>query len=339
MAARGFDAGTYNLICCKREGEDTFEYNSEVNAFVTIAMDDPYVFNMMKKNSVKLIERPGAGVAYVLGRPCLQIASAFGNLEVKRPMKDGCLNPQEKQAQQIMASIVHNLIGELEEDKTVLYYSVPANAVNQETDAEYHGLVLQSIFNSFKDSKGHTVDAHPINEALALIYAELADKQSTGIALSFGAGMVNVCMAMFGMPLFEFSIVNSGDWIDKKAAKATGESEAFINREKEKIDLSQPATTLVEQAIRGQYELMINKTVQGINSGLQKVASKAKPEDDIDIVIAGGTASPNGFAKMFADALDNAKVPIKVGKIIKPKNPIRSVARGCLIAAENHSSL
>lgn len=48
------------------------------------------------------------------------------------------------------------------------------------------------------------------------------------------AGMVNICYAMYGNPVFSFSIVNSGDWIDKQAAKATGESISFINKEKTK---------------------------------------------------------------------------------------------------------
>ena len=61
----------------------------------------------------------------------------------------------------------------------------------------------------------------------------------TGIGISFGAGMVNLCFSMFGNPVFTFSIVNSGDWIDRQAAKATGETIAFINTEKAKVDEEQ----------------------------------------------------------------------------------------------------
>ncbi|NIQ17152.1 MAG: hypothetical protein GTO02_23055, partial [Candidatus Dadabacteria bacterium] len=66
--------------------------------------------------------------------------------------------------------------------------------------------------------------------------------------ISFGAGMVNLCFAMFGVPVFAFAIVNSGDWIDRMAAKATGENSTFINQEKTKINLSGDPTNLVERA-------------------------------------------------------------------------------------------
>jgi hypothetical protein len=117
-------------------------------------------------------------------------------------------------------------------DQEVLYYSVPANAINQETDKDYHGYILKSIFDAFEDEKNRKVAAFPINEALALMYAELEKKSWTGIGISFGAGMVNLCYAQYGKPVFEFAIVNSGDWIDKQSAKATGETPTFINQEK-----------------------------------------------------------------------------------------------------------
>ena len=39
---------------------------------------------------------------------------------------------------------------------------------------------------------------------------------------------------------------------------------------------------------------------------------------------------------LFAKTLDQAKITnLKVGKIVRPDDPLYSVARGCLIAAEN----
>ena len=51
-------------------------------------------------------------------------------------------------------------------------------------------------------------------------------------------------------------------------------------------------------------------------------------------MIAGGTSSPNGFANLFREVLEQTTLPIKIGDIIKPDDPLYSVARGCLIAAE-----
>ena len=56
----------------------------------------------------------------------------------------------------------------------------------------------------------------------------------------------------------------------------------------------------------------------------------------IKIVVAGGTASPNGFEQFFKQVIDETPdLGVDVGEIVKPKDPVKSVARGCLIAAEN----
>ena len=119
------------------------------------------------------------------------------------------------------------------------------------------------------------------NPHLLKAYGELKDKNFTGIAASFGAGMVNVCYAMYGNPIFKFAIVNSGDWIDKQAAKATGETPTYINKEKTKVDLSKPPANLVERAIQTQYRIMIENTVNEIKNGLSN-ASKSVHSDQVD---------------------------------------------------------
>lgn len=330
--ALGFDAGTYNLVCCHRDDKGDFVYKREVNAFLELPLDNKFVFNMMKGAGVPLIER--SNVAYALGEAAVNMAYTMTQIELKRPMTHGCVNPKEKDAFQILSIMIHSLIDGISKDGEVLYYSVPANAINEDTDADYHQRILEAIFKAFKNDKGMKVDAHPINEALALVYAELGKKAFTGIGVSFGAGMVNLCYAMYGNPIFSFSLVNSGDWIDRQAAKATGENIAFINKEKTKIDLSKAPTTLVERAIHTQYRLMVEHTVAGIKKGFSDITKTVRTDAPVDIVIAGGTSSPYGFATLFKETIQQAGLPIQIGEIVKPNDPLYSVARGCLIAAE-----
>lgn len=338
MSVIGFDCGTYNLVSCKRKGKDEFVYKREVNAFLQMPLDNRFVFNMMKNAGVPLIEQPESNLAYALGEAAVNMAYTMTQIELKRPMKDGCLNPRERDAQQIMNVMCHSLIGEIEEDNTQLYYSVPANAINQETDADYHGKVLEAMFRSYKSEKGFKVDPHPINEALALVYAELGNKNWTGVGVSCGAGMVNICYAMYGAPIFQFSIVNSGDWIDKMASKAIGEdTTTYVNREKMHADLTiDNPDTLVQRAIKTQYEIMIQHTVSEIKKGIEEAGNKARSESPIDIVVAGGTSMPKGFDSLFKKIMEDAKITnMKIGDVIRPQDPLYSVARGCLIAAEN----
>ena len=331
----GYDAGTYNAIACRRNEKGDFLYKREINAFLELPLENRFVFNMMKQAGVPLIEREN--VAYALGEAAVNMAYTLPTLELKRPMKDGCVNPKERDAFQIMNIMAHSLIDPVEQDGTKLYYSVPANAINQETDADYHSRVLESIFKSYVSDEGYKVDPKPINEALAIVYAELQKKAFTGVGVSCGAGMVNVCFAMYGNPIFSFAIVNSGDWIDKQAAKATGESPTFINKEKAKVDLSAEPTTLVERAIITQYRLMIEKTVNGIREGLASAKQAVKTENPVDFVVAGGTSMAKGFTDIFSQTLKQANLSIPVGEVIRPAEPLYSVAKGALIAAEASS--
>jgi hypothetical protein len=331
----GFDAGTYNLVVARRDENKKIVYKKEVNAFIEMPIENRFVFNMMKKAGVPLIERPDAGVAYALGEAAVNIAYSMNQVELKRPMRAGCLNPKEKHAQQIMSIMMHSLLEKAEVNGEVMYYSVPANAINEETDIDYHSKIVEAVFKGFEDDKGNKVDPHPINEGLALIYAELKSKAYTGLGISMGAGMVNICFAKFGAPIFQFSIVNSGDWIDRMAAKATGESPTFINQEKIKLDLTKDSESLVQRAIKTQYEIMIQKTITEIKKGLEKLDNKARSTDHaIDIVVAGGTSLPNGFDKLFTETVTKSHLPIEIGQIIRPADPLYSVARGCLEAAE-----
>lgn len=337
MASKfGFDCGTFNLVCCNRNEEGDLAYKKEVNAFLEFSLDQPFVFNMMEKAGVPLIRRDDAQMAYALGEAAVNMAYTMSHIELKRPMKDGCVNPKEHDAFQIMNIMIHSLLHNVTTDRAILYYSVPANAINAETDADYHSKVLEAIFKAYKSQDGFTVDARPINEGMALVYAELENKMFTGVGVSCGAGMINVAFSLYGAEVFSFSIVNSGDWIDRQASRATGETIAFINKEKMKVDFNKEPVSLVERAIRTQYELMIQKTVAGIKQGLMEHEDKrARLDHPVDVVVAGGTASPAGFEKMFAKLIKEANLPIEIGEVIKPKDPVLSVARGCLVAAEN----
>ena len=41
-----------------------------------------------------------------------------------------------------------------------------------------------------------------------------------------------------------------------------------------------------------------------------------------------------GFTDIFSQTLKDAKLSIPVGEVIRPAEPLYSVAKGCLIAAE-----
>src|SRR5260370_32157631 len=62
-----------------------------------------------------------------------------------------------------------------------------------------------------------------MNEGLAVVYGELESTNYTGIGVSCGGGLCNVCFAYLSVPILSFSMPKAGDFIDASAASVIGE--------------------------------------------------------------------------------------------------------------------
>lgn len=331
----GLDIGTYNIVQAIRDGDEV-SFKREINAFVDIPVEQEYMLNMLKSSGAPVVQRDR--MAYILGKAAVELALSM-NRDICRPMYQGVLSVSEKEAFNILSIIIRSMVGKITQDE-VVYYSVPADAVNTDTSSSYHQKVLQSILDGYNHN-GKRLIAKPINEALAIVIAELADQGRTGLGISFGAGMVNLCYAMFSLPIVQFSRTNSGDWVDREASKATGENPTFINKRKESIDFSQEPRDSIDRAIKYHYELLIENGIKDIAGGIKKAGAKANPGKPIDVVLAGGTASPKGFTEFFESILrkmvEAGEFPLEVGKVKLAPDHLYTVAKGCLIAAEADS--
>jgi hypothetical protein len=241
-----------------------------------------------------------------------------------------------------MAMIIRGIIGKLDND-AVLYYCTTAPAINSENlNIAFHRKIVKLIIEGYGQSK---IQAHHINEARCLIIEE----QGAAIGISWGAGTVTVHAGVFGVPVFEFCIVGSGDWIDVEAAKRFGydpskpnaesrETPTTICKRKESIDLNKPPVDKVDQAIVLMYEILIENVVKGIVKGLNDNKDKFRFDKPIPIVNGGGTAMPPGFIEIFTKKLAEVKneLPMPMGEVRLAKDPLFAVAHGCLIAAEYH---
>jgi len=338
MKRLGLDLGTKTIICASRGDDGKVHFRQEINGFFVLPQRNALTKNILVQQRVPFIERNGKYVA--LGSRAEKLAYAM-NATLRRPMAEGTIS-SEQEAIEIMAAIVQALIGKLDED-AILYYSIPADAINKDTNVDFHNKIAQLIFNSYKRSNV-TINAFPFNEAHAVA---LAGGVSTGVGCSWGAGMINVCYVMYGLPIFQFSIVGAGDWIDIEVAKAFGydpahpkldspETPTTVCHRKQQINLSDPLDKMdrVDQAIALHYQILIERVCQGIVSGFEDNIDKARIEEAIPIVIAGGTASPKGFGEYFKKVMGTQQLPFEVSEIRILDKPLYAVAEGCLLAAE-----
>ena len=58
----------------------------------------------------------------------------------------------------------------------------------------------------------------------------------------------------------------------------------------------------------------------------------------ITVILSGGTSLPRGFANRFKQILDQLKLPMPVGSVRMASQPLRSVAKGALVAASADES-
>jgi cell division ATPase FtsA len=168
---------------------------------------------------------------------------------------------------------------------------------------------------------------------MAVIYSELADSNFTGLGISFGAGMTNVCLAYYAVPVMKFSIARGGDWIDEETANATGETVDKVTSIKEddfRLDFTTDAGG-VEGALAIYYDNLLDYVIENI-------VAEVNEEDveeglDVPVVVTGGTSSPAGFEELFEERLANADIPFNVSGVQQASEPLYSVARGALVAA------
>lgn len=339
MKRLGLDVGTKNIVLAYREG-DQVKHRREVNGFYKIALDNAFAKNMLKQLGVSFVESDNGKELIALGERAERIAVTFGGF-LRRPMERGTLSVSEKEAMRIMAVILRSIIGDLEED-SILYYCVPANAINETTNVGYHQKIIQAILDGYESKSGGKLQCFPINEARALVFSEFEAK--TGLGISLGAGMVNVSYCLLGLPVYEFSIVGSGDWVDIEAARQTGNLEkvegverprALVAEAKESIDLSKGMPTDgLGRAIYIHYQMLIERVTSAIIRGFNENESKAKAPMPMPVVLAGGTSSPNGFVEMFKESFKVSDMPFEIGEVTRADKPLYAVSTGCLDAAE-----
>ncbi|MFT4950046.1 MAG: actin-like ATPase involved in cell morphogenesis, partial [Natronomonas sp.] len=209
--AKGLDVGTMNILSARQDGTETV-FVQQRNSFVEIEYSD-MAEQMLSRSEVLHIRKDDK--VYVVGDDALNFANIFSE-ETRRPMQQGILSSEESSAIPMIKLITEQVVGEPSRPNERLYYSSPADPIDSDVSTLYHEKTLESMLGDM----GY--DPEPINEGMSVIYSELADRNFTGLGISFGAGMTNVCLAYYAVPVMKFSIARGGDWVDEQTAQATG---------------------------------------------------------------------------------------------------------------------
>ena len=255
-------------------------------------------------------------------------------------MSQGLLNPKERDALPVLNAIIGELLGKAKKDETCVY-CVPAKPIDQTREVSYHEDVLKQIIEQY----GY--DVKVIEESVALAYEGLVDNELTGIAISMGAGMCNICVMYQGMSSLSFSVARGGDWIDENVANDCGVTKAkviSIKENSQNLDLTKSSINDIYQegsdeyniinAIRSYYGALINYLLTNLAHQFNNAESVPNFPNPIPIVFGGGTSLVKGFLQVVGEQFNQDEFPIQISDIKLVEDAHTAVARGCLSEAE-----
>ncbi len=325
---RGLDVGTANLVSSNQDNAGNVNLKIQRNAFIDIDCDD-YTRNMLTRLGVQYVVVNNRMV--VVGDPAFELANIF-NRNTRRPMKDGMISPDESDALPIEKMLLETLLGQPQQPGEVCYFSVPAEPIDADLNVVYH----QGVFGGLLKGLGY--DPKPLVEGHAVVFSELAEDDFTGIGISCGGGMFNVCVAYKSIPALSFSTTRGGDWIDRNVAGVLGISSSRACGMKEKgIDLANPQGR-EEEAVEIYYRNLIAYTLKNIKERFECSSSMPKFPDPVSIVCSGGTSMIGGFIDVFRQEFDKIQFPIEIKEIRHAEDPLYSVSKGCLVASLSESA-
>ena len=323
---KGLDLGTSRIVLATLNGQKV-DFAPQLNAFVEI----PYskMTEQMLGREKILHEVEGSHI-YTYGNRVDEFAK-FLDGNTRRPMQSGLINPTEPKNLQIIELLLEHLCGQASPGEKVCF-SIPCAPSDNAADIIFHERSVQAIFEKL----GY--EARSVNEGLAVVYSELKEANFTGIGMSFGGGMCNICLAYLGLPVLTVATTRAGDYIDNSAASVTGETPTTVRLHKENnsesdLALNGSAGSSIERALSVYYADVIETAVAALQNAM--IHSKKLPRfaGPVPIVCAGGTAMAGSFLEKLKSVIDRTEFPIRIGEVYLAKDPFNTTAKGALVGA------
>ena len=282
QAVKGLDLGTSHIVLATLDGQKV-DFSRQLNAFVDIPYNKMTEQMLARENILHQVE---GRISTPIGNRADEFANFIGG-DTRRPMQSGVLNPTEPKNLQVIELLLGHLCGRAAEGEK-LCFSIPSAPPDHGSDLVFHERSVKGIFEKL----GYQVQS--INEGLAVIYSELKDANFTGIGMSFGGGMCNICVAYLGLPVLTIATTKAGDYIDHSAASVTGETPTTVRLYKENASesgfmLDVAADGSIDRALSVYYADVIETAAAALQSAMANSKKLPRFTAPIPIVFAGGT--------------------------------------------------
>jgi hypothetical protein len=307
-----------------RSVDKKYQYESQLNAFLTLPYSKLADSLLTREDVFHEVEGEEIIVA---GDDAQRFAEVF-HVETRRPMLRGVLNPQEPHSLAVIRRIVTRLVGKAGSEGRKIVFSIPAPSHTGEESIAYHTASLKQILSDL----GY--DARPIDEGLSVVFGEMGSSNYTGIGISCGSGLCNVCLAVLSVPVINFSVNKAGDFIDAQSSAVTGELATRLRVQKEQnFCLNGLAGDRVANALTVYYDEVVHTLANTLRATISSTQRLPKLDQSVPVVLSGGTAIPKGFLERFTAALHTEDFPVRISQVRVSDDPLNSTARRALMAA------
>ncbi|HVN07024.1 MAG TPA: hypothetical protein VMT86_21550 [Bryobacteraceae bacterium] len=319
----GLDVGTSRMVVARAKDKKQ-TYDVQLNAFLTLPYSKLAESLLQRENVFHQVDGKEIVVA---GDDAERFAEVF-HVETRRPMANGVLNPEEPHSLAVVRRIITKVVGKAAAPGQKVFFSVPAQGPSLNGAIRYHEASIRQILSEL----GYT--ATPIEEGLAVVYGELASSNFSGVGISCGSGLCNVCLAVLSVPVISFSVPKAGDYIDTNAALVTGDRANRLRISKEKaFQLNGFTTDRVHNALTVYYQEVITELIGSLRAQISSAQKLPKIEQSVPLVLSGGTTMPRGFLDHFTRILQAEEFPLRLSEVRVSMDPLHATARGALMAA------
>jgi hypothetical protein len=326
QVAKGLDLGTSRIVLATPNGQKV-NFTPQLDAFVDIPYSKMTEQMLERENILHQVEN---GHIYAYGNRSDEFAK-FLDGDTRRPMCNGTLNPAEHMNLRVIELLLQHMCGRAKEGEK-LCFSIPSAPPDRGSDLIFHERSVQRIFEKL----GY--HAQSVNEGLAVVYSELKDANFTGIGVSFGGGMCNICLAYLGIPVLTVATTRAGDYIDQSAASVTGETPTTVRLHKENaaetgFTLGGATGGTIDRALSIYYADVIETAATALQVAMARSNKLPRFTAPIPIVCAGGTTMARDFLSQLRAVITTTPLRVRIGDVFLAKDPFNATARGALVGA------